>query len=36
MVRKVVDFPAPLAPMSVTIAPADTWKEIPRTTSMAP
>ena len=27
--RSVVDLPAPLAPMSVTISPSSTWKEMP-------
>ena len=30
MVRRVVDFPAPLAPMRVTILPSGTSREMPR------
>jgi hypothetical protein len=29
MVRKVVVFPAPLAPIKVTISPSETSREIP-------
>jgi len=29
MERRVVDLPAPLAPISVTISPSITWIEIP-------
>ena len=28
MVFKMVDLPAPLAPMSVTTSPSSTWKEM--------
>jgi hypothetical protein len=34
--RRVVDFPAPLAPMSVTISPSRTWMEMPFTAWIAP
>ena len=36
MVRSVVDLPAPLAPMSVTISPSSTWKLMPCSAWMAP
>jgi hypothetical protein len=36
MARRVVDFPAPLAPIKVTMVPAATRSEIPRTASMGP
>lgn len=35
-VLSVVDLPAPLAPMSVTISPCLMSKEMPRTALMAP
>ena len=35
-VLSVVDLPAPLAPMSVTISPYLMSKEMPRTALMAP
>ncbi len=34
--RSVVDFPAPLAPISVTISPARTSSEMPLSASMVP
>ena len=34
--RSVVDFPAPLAPMSVTISPCRTSIEIPLSASIVP
>ena len=34
--RKVVDFPAPFAPISVTISPAPTRKETPLSAWIAP
>ncbi len=36
MARRLVVFPAPLAPIRLTIAPAETWKEIPLTASTVP
>ena len=36
MAFSVVDLPAPLAPIRVTISPAGTSKEIPFTASMPP
>ena len=36
MVRSVVDFPAPLAPMRVTILPSGTSSEMPRRAWMPP
>ena len=36
MARKVVDFPAPLAPSSVTTSPASTDSEMPRKASISP
>ena len=36
MVRRVVDLPAPLAPMRVTISRSGTSKVIPFTASMPP
>ena len=34
--RSVVDLPAPLAPISVTISPAASVSEIPLSASIAP
>ncbi len=34
--RSVVDLPAPLAPMSVTISPSFTWIEMPLSAWMEP
>ena len=36
IVRRVVDLPAPLAPISVTMVPASTRKEMPWSASMGP
>ena len=36
MVRRVVDLPAPLAPISVTILPSGTSREMPRRAWMPP
>ena len=36
MVRRVVDLPAPLEPMSVTISPSLTTRETPLTAAMLP
>ena len=36
MALSVVDLPAPFAPMSVTIFPAGTSKDMPLTASMPP
>ncbi len=36
MERSVVDFPAPLAPISVTISPSRTWMEMPLSAWMEP
>ena len=36
MLRSVVDFPAPLLPISVTISPGCTSKEMPLTAAMLP
>ena len=36
MARKVVDFPAPLAPSKVTTSPGSTASEMPWTASMSP
>ena len=36
MERSVVDFPAPLAPISVTISPSRTSSEIPFSASIVP
>ena len=36
IVRSVVDFPAPLPPISVTIVPAATRSETPWSASMGP
>ena len=35
-IRSVVDLPAPLAPISVTISPSSTWKEMPLSASIRP
>ena len=36
MVFKMVDLPAPLAPMRVTISPSSTWKDTSLMAWMAP
>ena len=36
MERSVVDLPAPLEPISVTISPSSTYSETPRRAWMAP
>src|SRR6185437_9397288 len=34
--RRVVDFPAPFAPISVTISPSSTWRSMPLRAFMPP
>ena len=36
IVCSVVDLPAPFAPMSVTISPSSTWKDMPFIACIAP